>query len=90
MPCSDLQQYCRATFLALVSTGGVVGCGLVICVVLTLTGPRTAFMAACLAEPVLLGAGRVCGLTGCFAGRPAVLREASGCDWEKESDKKTI
>lgn len=87
MPCSDLQQYSRAILLALLSSGGVVGCGLVLSVVLTLGETRMAFVEVCLAESDLVGAvGR--GLAGCGLG--PVLEGASGHDREKEADEKTI
>lgn len=46
-----------------------------------------AFVEACLAESGLVGAGGS-GLADCAAGLPPVL--ASGHDWEKEADEKTI
>lgn len=64
--------------MAFVSAGGVVGCGLLLCVVLTLAVTRAGF----LGESGLVGAGGLAGLP--------VLEAPSDHGREKEEDEKTI
>ncbi len=91
-PCSDLQQYRRAILRALLSTGDVSGCGVVVCIisVTSVACVETSFVRT---GSVVVGGG---GLADCAASlapdaAPSlVFADASGRDREKEEDAKTI